>query len=166
MGNELIAYRTLKKNTAITLIELLIVVILISLVFVGGISAMVTIMQFLKVETTESVATENLANTLEWIKKDAMCAEEATVKVDGIEFIVDGSTTVAFYTIGSNLYRRVDGGTGQLITDMIDTSYLPSFIIPAGKINFISFGIWIKDPNTGGSAHCWTGVMLRCSPTM
>jgi type II secretory pathway pseudopilin PulG len=164
MGNELIANGILKKNTAMTLIELLIVIMLISLVFVGGISAMVTIMQFLGVETTESIAIENLANTFEWIKKDAMCAEEATINADGVTFNVDGSI-IDYYTVSSSLYRRVDGGAGQLITDMIDTSSLPSFLIPAGKINFLSFGIWIKDPATGGSAHCWTGVMLRCSPT-
>ncbi len=169
------------KKTAITLIELLVVSMLVMLVFAGGITAIITMMRFLKAENTESIATEHLANTLEWLKKDAMRSNEADTSSPNRvtlyihDNIVDPPVDYEIRYLVVNdtqLLRRQLLPLPQedrLVTDMICRVNPPDFNTP--EDNYLSVGIWINDPDagtmtgTGASAHCRTGFMLRSRAT-
>ena len=163
-----------RKKQAITLIELLIVILLIILVFAGGVVATITLLQFLNSERAESAATENLVNTLEWIRKDAMIAFEADVSTPNeITFLryytgAAGGTQIAstrYYVIsGTNNLFRDDSfpGSTTLITDMIDSTSQPIFQTPTPDANYLRAGIWISDPAMQTLAHSWLGIVLRC----
>jgi type II secretory pathway pseudopilin PulG len=163
------------KKTAITLIELLVVSMLVMLVFAGGITAIITMMRFLKAENTESIATEHLANALEWLKKDAMRSDEAdTSSPNSVTLYIHDnmvSPPVDYeirYLVVNNtkLFRRQllpSPQEDRLVTDMISQANPPDFDIP--EDNYLSAGIWINDPDTGASAHYRTGFMLRSRAT-
>ena len=163
-----------RKKQAMTLVELMLVTLLIMLVFAGGIAATITMIQFLNSERAASVATENLANTLEWIRKDAMIAFEADVSIPNeITFLrhytgVAGGTQIAstrYYVMPAtnNLFRDDSfPGSTTLITDMIDSSSQPIFQTSTPDVNYLRAGIWISDPATQTFAHSWLGVVLRC----
>jgi hypothetical protein len=166
------------KKTAITLIELLIVSMLVMLIFGAGITAIITMMRFLKDESTESAATENLANVLEWIKKDAMKSEGADTSVPSelklyfLDNTIDPEQSYEIkYLVENNTElkreKRIEGvplpENIRLVTDMIDEANLPNFNIMEN--NYLSMEIWIRDPDTGASARSHTGIMMRCRAT-
>jgi type II secretory pathway pseudopilin PulG len=162
-----------RRKTAITLIEVLIATLLVMVIFGAGIAATITMAQFLQVESEESLATENLGNAFEWIRKDAMQAYEADIGVaNEITFTIKDYTadpwteTSVRYFVASDttqLYREENGGAGFMITDMIDADVLPVFDAP--EDNYLTVGIWIKDPETGALSCHWAGIMMRCSVT-
>jgi type II secretory pathway pseudopilin PulG len=164
-----------KKVTAMTLVELLIVAMLTMLIFGGGVAATVTMMRFLKEESVESAATENLANALEWIKKDAIRSDEAdtsspnSVTLYIHDNMVDPPVDYKIIYLVENdtqLLRRQLSPLPEedrLVTDMIDEANLPNFNIMEN--NYLSMEIWIRDPGTGASARSRTGIMMRCRAT-
>jgi type II secretory pathway pseudopilin PulG len=168
---RLIAKNRFKEKTAITLVELLIVSMLVMLVFAGGITAIITMMRFLKAENTESIATEHLANALEWIKKDAIRSDRAdTSSPNSVTLYFQDNMVdhqIRYLVVGNTqLWRRrllPSPQEDRLVTDMISQANPPDFDIP--EDNYLSVGIWINDPDTGASAHCRTGFMLRCRAT-
>ena len=156
---------------SITLIELLLAVILVMLVFMAGIAATIGIMRFVREESAESFVFDNLANTLEWIKKDVLAACVADVSIDNeVTFIVRNYavspvtvTTIRYFVQDiTRLFRQENAGTPKLITDMIDPDFLPNFSTPTAGENFLRTGIWIRDPVRQVTAHAWSGVLLRC----
>jgi type II secretory pathway pseudopilin PulG len=156
---------------SVTLIELLLAVILVILVFMAGIAATIGVMRFVREESAESFASDNLANTLEWIKKDALAACVADVSVDNeVTFTIrnyalsPATDTVIRYFVQNTtqLVRTENAGTAKLITDMIDPGSLPDFSTPTAGENFLRTGIWILDPVRQVTAHAWSGVLLRC----
>ena len=148
---------------AVTLIELLIVTMVIMVIFGGCIVATITMMQFLKSEAKENIATENLVNAFEWIKKDAMASDTVTINGDSITLSLDGAAIEYYVEDSTHLYRSVDSGPRVLITDMIDANPVyapnPRYVLEDND-NYLSMGIWIKDPDTAATAHSWAGVML------
>lgn len=156
---------------SITLIELLLAVILVMLVFMAGIAATIGIMRFVREESAESFASDNLTNTLEWIKKDALVACDADVSINNeVAFTIRNYaaspvtvTTIRYFVQGTTrLFRQENAGATKLITDMIDPDFLPNFSTPTTGENFLRTGIWIRDPVRQVTAHAWSGVLLRC----
>jgi type II secretory pathway pseudopilin PulG len=173
---RLIAKSRFKEKTAVTLVELLIVSMLVMLVFASGITAIIAMMQFLKAENTESIATEHLSNALEWIKKDAIRSDEADTSSPNSVTLYIYDYTGMNATVIHQIRYLVVGNTqllrrqllplpqeDRLVTDMISQANPPDFNIT--EDNYLSVGIWINDPDTGASAHCRTGFMLRCRAT-
>ncbi len=164
MGKEL-----LNKRSAVTLVELIAVVVLITFILAASTIIIVIGMRLFKTELSKNITTDDLTVALEWIKKDAMRSDNADTTIAN-EITLDFSFPAPFqirYYIKSGtteLYRqRVgDAGDGKLITDMIAAGNLPVFSKPAGS-NYLLAEIWVSDPGADSSMHQDIGVMLRCS---
>ncbi|MFA5069305.1 MAG: hypothetical protein WC300_06130 [Candidatus Omnitrophota bacterium] len=156
----------LASEAAVTLIEFLLVAVLITVVFAGGISASVSMLSFLKAEGKETVITEDLANVLEYIKKDAMRADTIDVSVPNevsLDFQVDGvDYDVRYWASGCTLYRSstLPFVADTPITDLIDVSRAPFFELIGG--NYLQAGIWLEHTATGTMTYGRLGVMSRC----
>ncbi|MDD5503906.1 MAG: hypothetical protein PHV77_01140 [Candidatus Omnitrophica bacterium] len=156
----------LGSETAITLIEFLLVAMLIAVVFAAGISASVSMLSFLKSESKETVITEDLANVLEYIKKDA-------IRADIIDVSIPNEVTFNFQSEGVDYEMRYWASSGILyrssvlpsaadtpITDLIDSSKAPVFELIGG--NYLQANIWLKDTATGAIGYGRAGAMSRC----
>jgi hypothetical protein len=160
--------KLLNKKSAVTLIELIAVVVLITLIFAASTVIVVIGMRLFKTELAKSTITDDLTIALEWIKKDAIQSDNvdtATANKITLDFSFPAPFQINYYVKSgtTELYRKKvgDTGDGKLITDMIDTGNLPVFSKPAGS-NYLLAEIWISDPDAGSSVHQDMGVMLRC----
>lgn len=174
------ARKPLDKRSAITLIEMIGAVLLVSLIFaVGTVTAIASIRLF-KSQLSRSIIADDLTMALEWIKKDAMRSDDVDITTPNeitldlevffeiYEAIPPVNSQIRYYVKSgtAELYRQVVGvpGDGELITDLIDTDNLPVFSKPAGS-NYLLAEIWIDDPDVEATAHQDIGVMLRCRRT-
>ena len=164
----------LNTRSAITLVELICTIVLITFIFGGGVIIITTSMRLFKTELTRSIVMDDLIMALEWIKKDAMLSDDVDITTDNeitlsfthsnggslpdIRYYVKSATT--------ELYRQISGvpGDGKLITDIIDAANLPIFTKLAAN-NYLLAKIWIKDVVAKASGCQDIGVVLRCRRT-
>jgi len=155
-------------RSAFTLVELIVVVVLITVIFGGGILTITTSMRLFKTELSNSIRADDLTLTLEWIKKDALLSYNADVTTPN-EVTLDlelnfASLQIRYYVKDSTeLYRQIvgSGSDGKLITDLIDSANPPVFSKPE-ESNYLLSEIWVKDPAMENPLHQDIGVMLRC----
>lgn len=161
----------LSNRSALTLVEMIAAVVLITFIFAGCIITIVTSMRLFKTELSSSIMVDDLTLTLEWIKKDALLSNNADITTPN-EVTLDlelnfSSIQIRYYVKDSTeLYRQIVGSAsdGKLITDLIDTANPPEFTKPEGG-NYLLSEVWIKDSIAKNPAHQSIGVMLRCCST-
>ncbi len=166
----------LDNRSAITLIEVIGAILLVSLIFAVGTVTVMTGLRLFKSQLSRSVISDDIIVAMEWIKKDALRADnvditisnEITLDMEDFGVSPPVASQIRYYVKGgtTELYRQVVGSgiDGKLITDMIDTAQLPVFSQPAGD-NYLLSEIWIKYPGTVVIVHQDMGVMLRCRRT-
>lgn len=160
------------NRLAFALVELIAAVVLITVIFTGGIITIMTSMRLFKTELSNSIMVDDLTLTLEWIKKDAMLSDDAdiitanevTLDFGNFEVSPPVPYQIRYYVKNTTeLYRQDSRNPGdeKLITDIIDTGNLPEFTKPE-EGNYLLSKIGIKDPAMENPAHQDIGVMLRC----
>jgi prepilin-type N-terminal cleavage/methylation domain-containing protein len=169
--------RRLRKRQGVTLIELLIVVLLISIVFIAGFSALMFTLRFFREEEAEHKASDHAAIAIDWIQKDALQANsidtstsnQLTLTITNYADLNHPVDTVEYYLSDSNttLNRRYTTAAGttesKLIIDIIDPDNLP--VYQALAPNCLLIDIHTKDTKTEISARQRSGFMLRCRAT-
>ena len=106
-------------RSAMTLVELIAVVLMITYIFGAGITIVITSMKLFKTELSEDVVTDDLTIALEWIKKDTMrsdfaditTANEVTLDTEDFDVSPPVDSQVRYYVKGgtTELYRQVVG---------------------------------------------------------
>ena len=163
-------------RSAMTLVELMVAVLMMTFIFAACITILITSMNLFKTELSEGVATDDLTIALEWIKKDAMrsdfaditTANEVTLDTEDFDVSPPVDSQIRYYVKGgtTELYRQVVGSgiDGKLITNLIDSANPPIFSQPA-ESNYLLAEIWTKDPGENVTIHQDIGAMLRCRST-
>ena len=170
--------RKMHKRKGVTLIELLVITLLISIVFMAGFSALMFTLRFFREEEAEHKASDHAAIAINWIEKDAIAANsidtstanQLTLTITDYADPAHPTATVVYSLSNSNTtLNRVytpEGGVAEtkLIIDIIDTNNLPTY--QALAPNCLLVDIYTEDTRAEISAHQRSGIMLRCRATM
>lgn len=169
-------YNILNKK-GVTILEVLMVVVLISVVFGAAASALIPLMRFFAFEQTRVRVVEDANTALDWMEKDAMQANNVSITTtvsanDTVTFTITNYADPArpfetrqYRPSGAKLERIVTPSAGgavtTVITNILDVNSPPVYT-GTGFNNTVAASITTKDPVTGTSATKRSAFILRC----
>ena len=164
-----------QRDKGFTLVEILIVAALVGVVFAAAIAALMPMLNYMITEKKEVRTIDDIDAAFDWIKKDAIQADDAdvttevnavTIRITNYADPANPFMTYKYYvTGGTKLMRSVNGGPGELIIDTIDPGALPVYSLVAGVRNFLLINMHTRDASTNPETviHKRCRAMLRCT---
>ncbi|MFH1645299.1 MAG: type II secretion system protein [Candidatus Omnitrophota bacterium] len=165
------------NKKGLTMLEVLMVVVLISMVFGAAAAALIPLMRFFAFEQTRVRVVEDVNTALDWLEKDALQANDVSITTtttanDTITFTVTDyadptrpSETRQYRQVGTNLERVVTPSVGApstiVITTILDVDTPPVYVATSFD-NTVAAAITTEDPVTGTIATKRSAFILRC----